>query len=335
MKERFDKIFFTGGARLGTLICQAAAKHLTPCTLELGGKSPAIICPSADITVAARRVAWGAFLNSGQTCVRPDYVCVHSTVADRFLEEVQRSVRSFYGEDPQQSDYFGRIITDAAHQRLQAVLKDAETKARIVGGRFDAQDRFIQPTVLDFGEDEEAFKNSEAMAEEIFGPIMPVLRFTDLQRVVDFIRGGEKPLSIYPFTVVKAEQELILRETSSGGCDVNDVIMRLSNPNLPFGGVGRSGMGAYHGVSSFNTFTHRKSVNFKTTFPDLPVRYPPYVSWKRSTLAIVQQVRTARQWFVVKATAVFTLLVVLRRLGWPADIMVAIIRLILGTSRRR
>jgi len=336
MKERFDKIFFTGGAKLGAMVCEAAARHLTPCALELGGKSPAIVCPSADIPVAARRITWGAFLNSGQTCVRPDYVCVHASVAEQFLQEVKKCVKDFYGEDPQKSEYFGRIINGEAHTRLKGVLKEARESKKatiLLGGEDVAEDRYIAPTILDYGEDEEAFQSSGAMADELFGPIMPVFRFRDLQRVVDYVRQGEKPLSVYPFTTVAAEQELILRETSSGGCDVNDVIMRLSNPDLPFGGVGQSGMGEYHGRYSFMAFSHRKSVSFKTNYLDLPVRYPPYVSWKVAVLSVVQQVHTAQQMRSLKAVALIAFTVFLRRLGWPSDLLTGLVRLLLGRGQ--
>jgi len=333
LKQRYDKIFFTGGTTLGTMVCEAAAKFMTPVSLELGGKSPAIVCASSDLTIAAKRICWGAFLNSGQTCVRPDYVLVHTSVADRFLEEVKKAVHDMYGEDAQKSDFFGRIINEGQHERLVKMLTDATTKKKakiLMGGHGVASDKYIAPTVLDYGEDEAAFRDSAAMKDEIFGPIMPVFRFKDLQWAVDFVRDGEKPLSVYPFSKESRDQELILRETSSGGCDVNDVIMRLSNPDLPFGGVGNSGMGEYHGVSSFMCFSHRKSVSFKTNWLDLPVRYPPYVDWKRSVLAIVQQVRPASQTKFLKAIVALAALLFTRRLGWPADVLIAAIRLVLG-----
>merc|ERR1719440_738070 len=294
------------------MVCQAAAKHLTPVSLELGGKAPAIVCASADLTIAAKRIAWGAFLNSGQTCVRPDYVLVHASVADRFIAEVKKAVQDFYGEDAQKSDFFGRIINDFQHERLTKMLQDAKDRKKakiIIGGDGLASDRFISPTVLDFGDDEASFRSSMVMKEEIFGPIMPVFRFNDLQWAVDFVREGEKPLSVYPFSKRPQDQELILRETSSGGCDVNDVIMRLSNPDLPFGGVGNSGMGSYHGVSSFMCFSHRKSVSFKTNWLDLPVRYPPYANWKRSALAVIQTVRPASQVKTMKTIVILAALV--------------------------
>jgi aldehyde dehydrogenase (NAD+) len=308
------------------MVCEAGAKHLTPVSLELGGKSPAIVCPSADLTIAAKRISWGAFLNSGQTCVRPDYVLVHRSVADKFLAEVKKAVVEFYGEDPQKSDFFGRIINVDAHARLTKMVEDVKTTNKssiLLGGCGNADDRYIAPTVLDYGEDEVAFRASPAMSEEIFGPIMPVFRFEELQWAVDFVREGDKPLSVYPFTTEKKEQELILQETSSGGCDVNDVIMRLSNPDLPFGGVGKSGMGEYHGASSFMTFSHRKSVNFKTNYLDLPVRYPPYSTWKRIVLSIVQQVRTANQVKSLKAIVLLALFWLFRRLGVPAKVIIS------------
>jgi len=333
LKQRYDKIFFTGGPLMGQKVAEAAARFMTPVVLELGGKSPAIICPSADITIAAKRISWGAFMNSGQTCVRPDYVLVHRDVADQFLQELKEAVISMYGENPEQNEYYGRVINADNHKRLMKVLDDAKTKKKaniLIGGDGSSDEKYIAPTVLDYGEDEAAFRDSTAMAEEIFGPILAVLRFSEFQRAIDFVREGEKPLSVYPFTTKSEDTELILRETSSGGCDVNDVMMRLSNPNLPFGGVGFSGMGAYHGVSSFMTFSHRKSVNFKINYLDMPVRYPPYVDWKRSMLAIAQQVRPASQVRMVKRLAALVAFFVVRRLGWPSDVLCGIIRLLLG-----
>ena len=263
LQPAWDLIFFTGGAYVGKMVASAAAKHLTPTILELGGKSPTIVGPGADAAVAARRVAWGSYTNSGQTCIRPDYCLVHESVGDAFVEEMRKAVLRFYGADPQKTEAFGRIINERAHDRLSAVLRRDERYVAF-GGEMDRNDKYVAPTLLDFGEDFEAFRASAAMEDEIFGPIFPVYRYRDLDEVTRFINAGEKPLAMYIFSDDDALVETVLQSTSCGGVCVNETIMHLSNANLPFGGVGRSGMGSYHGHFSFKSFSHSKSVMKKT-----------------------------------------------------------------------
>jgi len=276
IRERYDIIFYTGGSYVGQMVAESAAKHLTPTILELGGKSPCIIDKSADITVAARRSAWGAFgLNNGQTCVRPDYVLVHEDIAEKYLQTVEKTVRDFYGTDASVSDSYSRVVNQRAAQRLGGIIDNDRRYVRF-GGTVNIDNKYVEPTCLDFKGDTAAFTSSKAMEDEIFGPIMPVLRYRNLEDVIAFITKGEKPLALYVFTTTNHVAEKVLAETSSGGAVVNDVVTHLANGNLPFGGVGKSGMGSYHGNKSFESFSHMKSVLKKTNWFDAPQRYPPY-----------------------------------------------------------
>jgi acyl-CoA reductase-like NAD-dependent aldehyde dehydrogenase len=268
LEPRWDLIFFTGGAFVGKMVHAAAAKHLTPTILELGGKSPTLVAPDAAsdperLRAAARRIAWGSFSNSGQTCIRPDYAFVHASVADAFVDEMRRAVREFYGAAPQRTAAFGRVINQRAHDRLTALL-DRDRAFVAFGGDADRADKYVAPTLLDFGDDFEAFTSSAAMADEIFGPILPVYRYTSTQELVDFVNARDKPLAMYLFSEDEATVESVLGHTSCGGACVNETLMHLANPKLPFGGVGRSGMGSYHGHHSFKSFSHSKSVLKKT-----------------------------------------------------------------------
>jgi len=276
IQERYDMIFYTGGGYVGQMVAQAAAKHLTPTILELGGKNPCIIDKHADIKVAARRTAWGAVgLNNGQTCVRPDYVLVHEDIAEQFLVTLQAAVKDFFGDDPRQSDSYTRVVNQRAAVRLTNLIKKDQRYVRF-GGRSEVAEKYIEPTCLDFKSDWDAFKASEAMSDEIFGPVIPVIRWKNLDEIIDYINSGEKSLALYVFTTDDDTAERILTETSSGGAVVNDCITHLANANLPFGGVGKSGMGSYHGKRSFESFSHIKSVIKKTNWFDAPQRYPPY-----------------------------------------------------------
>jgi aldehyde dehydrogenase (NAD+) len=294
LKERYDLIFFTGGCFVGQMVAEAAAKHLTPTVLELGGKSPCIIDNSADLTVAARRVAWGAFMNAGQTCLRPDYLFVHEKIANEFSAQLQKTVKDFYGTNSQESQFFGRLINERAFERV-AGLVDQSKSAVAWGGGNDKKDNFIEPTYIDFGTDEKAFLEAPIMAEEIFGPILPVLRFSSIDQVIRIINSKQKPLSCYVFSTSGKVRSRILRETSSGSCDINDTIMHMTNEELPFGGVGMSGMGSYHGKKSFDTFSHRKSVLIKTNWLDLPQRYPPYTPTSVALMNFAQAPRSKSQ----------------------------------------
>lgn len=277
-------------------------------------------------------------MNCGQTCIRPDYVLVHSSVADRFMAELEKTVGSMYGQDPKKSDYFGRVINVRAHERLMSIIEDARTKGKCVvrfGGASAAEDRYIAPTLLDYGTDEIAFAESLAMSDEIFGPILPILRYSKLEQAMGFVQVREKPLALYAFTTDATQRERILTETSAGNCNVNDVMMHMCNPELPFGGVGKSGMGCYHGKFSFEAFTHKKAVLFKTNYMDVPARYPPYVSWKVFAISQVQKVRPAWQWKVLRWVCILIVLWIVRRLRFPSDGLVWVVRLIFGQGGRQ
>ena len=297
LKQRFDHIFFTGSGYVGRIVAKAAAEFLTPVVLELGGKSPCIVDKSASLEMAAERLMWGSFLNSGQTCIRPDHCLVHADVADKFIALCKQKLTQFYSSDPQKTEWFGRVINDNAMDRL-AALVDA-SKAQIVhGGRYDKKDKFLEPTLVDYGTNLDAFDAAPAMQDEIFGPILPIGRFTDLERdVIQRVRRlpTGKPLALYLFADDKQVQEEVLRRTSSGGVCVNDCLMHLVSPETPFGGVGNSGMGSYHGLKSFQTFSHSKSTVKKYSALDaapiikdvLAVRFPPYTAQKQSLLKIL------------------------------------------------
>jgi aldehyde dehydrogenase (NAD+) len=274
LAERFDTIFYTGNGRVGRIVMEAAARHLTPVTLELGGKCPTIVDASADIAVAARRIAWGKFLNAGQTCVAPDYLLVDRSVEDELVSALTRTLHAFYGDDPQASGDYARIVNDRHFDRLAGLLSSTSSKP-VVGGQTDRADRFIAPTVLTGVE-----PGDPVMEEEIFGPILPVLPVDRVDEAVRFIQSRPKPLALYVFSRTKDAVERVLDQTSSGGAGVNCTVVHVAIPDLPFGGVGASGMGAYHGRHGFETFSHRRAVLSKPTVPDLPLQYPPYTKAK-------------------------------------------------------
>ena len=276
LAERFDHVFYTGGGRVGRVVLEAAARHLTPVTLELGGKSPCIVDESANVEVAARRIAWGKFLNAGQTCVAPDYVLVHESREDDLVEALGAAIREFYGEQPKESPDFARIVNTAHHERLAQLLKSGDAA---VGGDSDAEQRYIAPTVL-----RNVALDSDVMRDEIFGPILPVLPVGDLDEAIRFAATREKPLALYLFSENPEAAERVTRETSAGSVCINHVIWQIANPNLPFGGVGPSGMGAYHGRHSFETFSHRKPVVSKPTRFDQKFSYPPFGRLKTALL---------------------------------------------------
>lgn len=265
LEQRWDMIFFTGSPSFGRAVMAAAAKNLTPVVLELGGKSPCIIDKDADIEVAAKRVAWGKSLNAGQTCIAPDYLMLHKNIKDKFLSELEKAFRELLGDDPQKSEHFVRIVNDAAFERLEGYLADGEV---IFGGKTDKSERYFSPTVLDH-----VSPDSPVMQEEIFGPIFPVQTFSSLDEVIRFVSMREKPLALYYFG---SQGDKVLKHTTSGGACINDVIMHIANENVPFGGVGMSGMGSYHHKRTFDVFTHYRSVISTPTWIDLPFRYMPY-----------------------------------------------------------
>ena len=266
LEQRWDMIFFTGSPSFGRAVMAAAANNLTPVVLELGGKSPCIIDKDADIEVAAKRVAWGKSLNAGQTCIAPDYLMLHKNIKDKFLSELEKAFGELLGDDPQKSEHFVRIVNDAAFERLKGYLADGEV---VFGGKTDKSERYFSPTVLDH-----VSPDSPVMQEEIFGPIFPVQTFSSLDEVIRFVSMREKPLALYYFG---SQGDKVLKHTTSGGSCINDVIMHIANENVPFGGVGMSGMGSYHHKRTFDVFTHYRSVISTPTWIDLPFRYMPYM----------------------------------------------------------
>lgn len=272
LAEKFDHIFYTGNGTVGRIVMTAAAKHLTPVTLELGGKSPCIVDRQVDLVTAAKRIVWGKFFNAGQTCVAPDYVLAHEQVHDALLGEMARVVRDFYGSDPKSSPDYARIINLRHLRRLAPFLQDGKN---VTGGQVDEAQRYIAPTIL-----RDVSPGSPVMADEIFGPILPVLKIRGIDEAVDFVNERPKPLALYIFSSNESTQQFVLERTSSGGATVNHVWLHLAVPDLPFGGVGESGMGAYHGRATFETFSHRKSVLSKSTAIDPPLLYPPYTDSK-------------------------------------------------------
>lgn len=272
LSERFDHIFYTGNGTVGRIVMSAAAKHLTPVTLELGGKSPCIVDAETDLTVAAKRIVFGKFYNAGQTCVAPDYVLAHSAVHDALIAKLAEVVADFYGADPQQSPDYARIINERHHRRLMKLMDSGEA---VVGGQGDEATRYIAPTIL-----RDVSPDSPVMAEEIFGPILPILKIDDIDEAIRFVNARPKPLALYVFSARSEVSQRVLARTSSGGATINHVWMHLTVPGLPFGGVGESGMGAYHGRRTFDVFTHHKAVLEKPTFLDPPILYPPYTETK-------------------------------------------------------
>ena len=275
LRQRWDHIFFTGGAKVGRLVMAAAARYLTPVTLELGGKNPAIVDHAVDVEVAARRIVWAKFLNAGQTCVAPDYVLVDSRMQAPLLAAITKALAKFYGNDPHQSRAFGRVVNDAHMERLLEVLRS--TKARVViGGNSAASDRYLAPTVLaDLDWDD------PVMEEEIFGPLLPVLSYDHFDDALCELNRRDKPLALYVYSVDPELVERAISATSSGSVCVNHSAVQLAVPGLPFGGVGASGMGAYHGRAGFDTFSHAKAVLRKPQRGELPLMYPPYTRAKR------------------------------------------------------
>lgn len=276
LQHKFDHIMYTGGGRVGRIVMHAAAEHLTPVTLELGGKSPAVVLADADITVSARRIAWGKWLNAGQTCIAPDYVLVDETVHDDFVQALKQAAQEFFGEDPQLADDYGRIVNSQHFERLTSYLTDGTLA---FGGDHDHVERYIQPTVLT-----DVTSESAVMQEEIFGPILPVLKIKNLAEAISFIRERDKPLALYGFSRSQRQLQQLTQNTHAGNQCNNDTLMFMLNPQLPFGGVGASGMGRYHGKFGFDTFTHLKSVMTRPFKIDPNFRYPPYTSFKQKLM---------------------------------------------------
>lgn len=268
LDKPFDYIFFTGSVRVGKLVMQKAAQHLTPVTLELGGKSPCIVDSDAKLKLAAKRIVWGKFLNAGQTCVAPDYLCVHKSVKDELLKLIINEIRVQFGENVRNSEDYPRIVNKSSLERLSGYLNDGKI---YYGGNIDEDNLYMEPTLIIKPD-----LNSPLMSDEIFGPILPILVYEDLDNVIKFINHREKPLALYYFSESKKKIKYVLTSTTSGGVTINDTIIHVANPNLPFGGVGSSGVGKYHGKESFETFTHNKSVMKRGTFIEFNIRFAPY-----------------------------------------------------------
>lgn len=270
LEHRFDHIFFTGSRRKGREVMQSAARHLTPVTLELGGKSPVIVTEKADLRLAARRIAWAKFLNAGQTCVAPDYLLVQEGAKEPLQGLMKEALRLYYGSDPEASADYGRIVDDRNFRRLEALQREGTP---VEGGGSNEASRYIAPTILhDVPED------SDLMKEEIFGPVLPVRSFTTLEEAVGMVRALDAPLAVYLFSRDRSELRYLIEHTRSGGVCCNDLLFQASIPGLPFGGRGTSGIGVYHGKAGFDTFTTERSVLDRGGFPDPDLRYPPYSS---------------------------------------------------------
>ncbi|MCE5090980.1 aldehyde dehydrogenase [Staphylococcus devriesei] len=266
----FDYMFFTGSEKVGQIVYEAASKNLVPVTLELGGKSPVIVDDTANIKVSSDRISFGKFTNAGQTCVAPDYILVNKKVKNELIEALKQSIQEFYGTNVEKSPDFGRIVNNKHFNRLNDLLK-VHANSIVSGGHTNAKERYIEPTILDG-----ITPASKIMQEEIFGPLLPIITYDDLNEAFDIVQSKAKPLSLYLFSEDENTTHRVLNELSFGGGAINDTLMHLANPNLPFGGVGASGIGQYHGKYTFDTFSHKKSYIFKSTRLDSSIIYPPY-----------------------------------------------------------
>lgn len=278
LSKKWDHIFFTGSVPVGRIVMRAAAENLTPLTLELGGKCPCIVHEDADIDISAKRLVWGKFYNAGQTCVAPDYLMVHESIVKPLMERMKHYIKVFYGDDPKASPDYSRIVN---HRHYDRLMKMVDQKNVYCGGTGDRASRYIAPTLV-----YPVQETDEVMSDELFGPLLPILTYKDLDAAFKVILTKPKPLAAYVFTESALVEERVIGEIAFGGGCVNNLLVHLCNPNLPFGGIGPSGMGAYHGEGSFNTFSHFKSV-LKSGFKlDIPIRYPPY---KVSRLNLVKR----------------------------------------------
>lgn len=271
LKNRFDVIFFTGSPALGKVVMRAAAEHLTPVILELGGKSPCIVDETANLDIAAKRIAWSKTINAGQTCIAPDYLLVHENIKEKLLTKIEAEFIKMLGENSQKSEFYPRIVNLKAFERLKKLMEHGTIR---FGGKIDEADKFISPTIID-----NVKEDYPIMKEEIFGPLLPVLTFKHIGESIDFVNKNEKPLALYVYSNSKIANEVLLK-TSSGGACINDGLMHIANHHLPFGGVGSSGMGGYHGHKSFLTFSNEKAFISSSTLIDLPFKYVPFKFFK-------------------------------------------------------
>jgi aldehyde dehydrogenase (NAD+) len=271
LEQRFDIIFYTGSSAVGKIVMRAAAEHLTPVILELGGKSPCIVDAGANLNIAAKRIAWGKTINAGQTCIAPDYLMVHQSVKNELLKKIAACIDRMYGPDIKQSKYFPRIVNQKAFERLQKLMEHGNI---LYGGHVDAIERYISPTLID-----NIQPDFPIMQEEIFGPILPVMTFDHIDQAILYINNQEKPLAFYYFGKNKQAEDVLAKTTSGGGC-INDTLMHIANDRLPFGGVGNSGMGKYHGHDSFLVFSNARSIINNPTWIDLPIKYVPFKGFK-------------------------------------------------------
>jgi aldehyde dehydrogenase (NAD+) len=279
LAHQFDHIFYTGNGTVGRIVMEAASRHLTPVTLELGGKSPAIVTDPADLVVSARRIAWGKFVNAGQTCVAPDYVLVPDSLHDRLVAELGTSITSFFGDDASKSGDYGRIVNERHHARLTGLLDRGGYDAVALGGEGDVASRYLAPTVLTGVKPDAA-----VMDDEIFGPILPVLTYEHLDEAIAFVNDRPKPLALYVFGSKATSLDRVVDRISAGGVTINHTLLHVSVQDLPFGGVGASGMGSYHGEAGFRVFSHAKPVLQRNVRPDSSLAYPPYTPFKQRLL---------------------------------------------------
>ena len=268
LDEKFDYIFFTGSVSVGKVVMESASKHLTPVSLELGGKSPCIVDETANLDIAAKRIVWGKFLNAGQTCVAPDYLWVHQSIKNELIPKMHKYIKEFYGSDPLSNPDYPNIINSKHFNRLLGLMQN---ESITIGGKYNEQTNRIVPTIID-----NVTWDKPVMREEIFGPLLPVLEFENLNDIIATVNSHPKPLALYFFTNDKEREDYVIHNTSFGGGCINDTIVHLATSYMPFGGVGDSGMGGYHGKASFDTFSHKKSILKKSTLFDVPLRYPPY-----------------------------------------------------------
>jgi aldehyde dehydrogenase (NAD+) len=291
LEQRWDHIVYTGGERVGRIVMAAASRHLTPVTLELGGKSPCIVLPDADLEIAARRIAWGRFTNAGQTCIAPDYVYVHNDVKDAFLAECRTAIDETYGADAQQqmqSPDYCRIVNERHYLRISGMLEDAVKRGAktVTGGSTRAEDRFIAPTILS-----DVPREAGVMQEEIFGPLLPVLGYGDLDQALAEINRGHKPLALYVYARNGKIVDHVLNNTTAGGTTVNGSVVHFLQHHLPFGGVNNSGIGAYHGIHGFKAFSHERGV-VKVYYASIRMFYPPYTDF------VKRMIKFAMKWFI-------------------------------------